>query len=107
MGVFRSGSTARANPKSQIFRRQLELTSRFPGFRSLWMIPAECRYRRPTAGRRHGRDHSHKAILTESPTCVQLHPQALVVGHRNVMGWPTSEHLVDEDLHVIFCELLW
>jgi len=37
----------RASPKSHIFRSQFALTRRFPGFRSLWSIPAEWRYFRP------------------------------------------------------------
>ena len=38
---------ARASPKSQIFRSQLLLTSKFLGFKSLWRIPHEWMYFRP------------------------------------------------------------
>ena len=38
---------ARASPKSQIFKSQLELTRRFLGFRSLCRMPHEWMYLSP------------------------------------------------------------
>ena len=50
MAVLWLGSTARANPKSHILRRQLLLTSILPGLISLCIIPAEWRYLTPGGG---------------------------------------------------------